>query len=66
MGRDTLSERFEKTMARLEQIARAVYEVETIWECEFDECILAHHPVLQVHPMVEHSHLNTRDAMFGG
>jgi G:T-mismatch repair DNA endonuclease (very short patch repair protein) len=66
MGGDTLSDRYEKTMARLEQITRAGYDVETIWECEFDEGILAHHPELQVSPMVEDSPLNTRDALYGG
>jgi hypothetical protein len=66
MGGDTLSERYEKTMARFEKITRAGYEVETIWECEFDEGILAHHPELQVHPMVEHCPLNTSDALYGG
>jgi G:T-mismatch repair DNA endonuclease (very short patch repair protein) len=53
-------------MARLEQITRAGYVVEVIWECEFDEGILAHHPDLQVRTIVEHIPLNTRDALYGG
>ena len=36
---DTLAERYERTMARIEQIARAGYPVEVQWECEFDEKI---------------------------
>jgi G:T-mismatch repair DNA endonuclease (very short patch repair protein) len=66
MGGDTLSERYEKTMARLEQITGAGYVVETIWECDFDDGILAKHPELQAHPLIEHSPLNTRDALYGG
>jgi G:T-mismatch repair DNA endonuclease (very short patch repair protein) len=44
MGGDTLSERYKNAMARLEQITGAGYVVEVIWECEFDEDILAHDP----------------------
>jgi hypothetical protein len=32
----------------------------------FDGGIMAKHPELQVHPMIEHSPLNTRDALYGG
>jgi hypothetical protein len=53
-------------MAKLKQITQAGYQVEVMWECEFDTSILVHHPELQVHPIVEHSPLNTRDAMYGG
>jgi hypothetical protein len=63
MGGDTLSESYEKTMARLEEITRAV---ETIWECDFDDDILANHAELQAQPLIEHSPLNTRDAVYGG
>jgi G:T-mismatch repair DNA endonuclease (very short patch repair protein) len=44
---DKLAERYEKTMARLEQITQAGYKVEVQWECEFDEGILADHPELK-------------------
>jgi len=34
---DTLVERYERTMSRLEQITRAGYQVKVQWECEFEE-----------------------------
>ena len=43
-----------------------VYQVEVQWECEFDEEILTHHPDLKSHPLVLHSPLNTRGALYGG
>jgi len=52
-------------MVPIEQIMRAVYQVEIQWECEFDEEILTRHPELKTHP-VEHNPLNTRDALYGG
>ncbi len=36
------------------------------WECDFDRGILADHPELKLHPIVQHSPLNTRDALYGG
>jgi len=63
---DTLAERYERTMMRIEQITRAGYQVEVVWECEFDEEILTRHPDLKTHPVVLHSPLNTRDALYGG
>jgi hypothetical protein len=36
------------------------------WECEFDEGILARHPELKTHHLVQQSILNTRDALYGG
>ena len=59
----TLAEGYERTMARIEQIARAGYQVEVQCECEFDEGI---QPELKSHPLVQHSPLNTRDALYGG
>jgi hypothetical protein len=44
MGGDTLYQRYEQTMARLEQIKNAGYQVEVQWECEFDKNILPLHP----------------------
>jgi hypothetical protein len=52
-------------MARLEQITQGGYQVEFQWECEFETCVLVHHPELQVHPIVEHSPFNTRDGLYG-
>jgi G:T-mismatch repair DNA endonuclease (very short patch repair protein) len=63
---DTLSQRYEQTLARIEQITRAGYQVEVNWECEFDEGILARHPELKKHPLVQQTPLNTRDALYGG
>jgi hypothetical protein len=37
LGGDTLSERYEQTLARIEQIKRAGYHVKIQWECKFDE-----------------------------
>jgi G:T-mismatch repair DNA endonuclease (very short patch repair protein) len=62
---DTLSQRYEQTLARIEQIARSVYQVEIKWECEFDEGILARHPELKTHPLEQQTPLNTRDAQYG-
>jgi len=45
---------------------RAGYRVEVQWECEFDKGILAQHPQLKTHPVVQHSPLNTRDTLHWG
>ena len=63
---DTLAERYEQTMSRIQQITGAGYEVEVQWECEFDKHILPQHPELQVHPVLEQGPMNTRDALYGG
>jgi G:T-mismatch repair DNA endonuclease (very short patch repair protein) len=63
---DTLAQRYEQTMARLEQITQAGYQVEMQWECEFDKDILPLHPELKVHPLILQAPLNTRDALYGG
>jgi hypothetical protein len=63
---ETLAERYERTMLRLENITRTGYQVEVVWEYEFDESILTQHSELQTHPQVEHSPLNTRDDLYGG
>ena len=65
MNGDTLAEREERTMARIEEFARALYKVEVQWEYEFDEEILSRHPELKTHPLVRHSPLNTRDTLYG-
>jgi hypothetical protein len=63
---ETLAERYEQTMNRLEQITRAGYLGKVQWECEFEEEILKQNPELQTHPLVEKNPLNTRDALYGG
>ena len=42
---NTLAERYERTMSRLEQITRAVYQVKVQWEREYEEKpdLLMHH-----------------------
>ena len=35
------------------------------WECNLYRGILADHPEMQLHPIVQHSPLNTRDALYG-
>jgi len=63
----TLAERYERTMSRLEQITREGYQVKIEWECEFDESgILRQKPELLNHPIVQHSPLRTRNALYGG
>jgi len=47
MHKDTLSERYEQTMARLKQITRAGYQIEVEWECNFDSENMPHHPELK-------------------
>jgi hypothetical protein len=37
-----------------------------MWECEFDRNILSKHPELRNNPLVQHTPLNTRDALYGG
>jgi len=34
MGGDTLAERYERTMSRLEQITQVAYQVKFQWKCE--------------------------------
>jgi hypothetical protein len=53
-------------MTRLEQITKAGYEVEIMRECEFHRDILPKHPELRNNPLVQHTPLNTRDALYGG
>ena len=53
-------------MARLQQITGVGYDLVVIWDCQFDKDILAHLPELKQHPIVQHSPLNTRDALYGG
>jgi hypothetical protein len=66
MSKGTLAQRYERTMARIEQIARAGYNIKVQWECKFDESkITEGNPELLKHPIVRHSPLQTRDALYG-
>ena len=67
MNGDTLAERYERTISRLEQITRAGYLVEFEWECEFDDTgIVKQKTELLMHSLVLHIPLRTRDAVYGG
>jgi G:T-mismatch repair DNA endonuclease (very short patch repair protein) len=65
MPGDTLAQRHERTIARLEKITWAGYQ-EVQWESEFDERILGNHPELKTHPIIQHSPLNTRYTLCRG
>jgi hypothetical protein len=62
---DTIADQYERTMARLTQITQVRYQDEVQWACDFDTGILAAHPELKTHPIVQHEPLNTRDALYG-
>ena len=63
----TLWQRYERTMCRIEQIAKAGYKVKIQWECEFDESkIVEEKAELLTHPIIQHSPLKTCDALYGG
>jgi hypothetical protein len=67
MNEDILAERYEGTIPRIEQITRARYKVKLQWECEFDASkIVEQKPELLTQPIVQHSPLSTRDALYGG
>ena len=57
---DTLAERYEETMSRLEHKARSAYLVKVQWECDFDDAGRSAQPILQKGPLF------TRDALYGG
>ena len=66
MDEDTLAERYDRTMSRIEQITAAGYTVKMILECEFDAAkIVEKKHELLTHPIVRHSPLHTRDALYG-
>jgi len=60
LDEDTLAERYVKTMARIEQITAAGYTVKVMWECKFDE-----EKIVERKPVVRHSPLHIRDALYG-
>lgn len=47
MGGDTIAEKYEHTMAKVEQITRDGYQVEVQWKCKFDGEILDRQPELK-------------------
>jgi len=64
---ETLAERYERMMSRLEQITRAGYLVKFQWEYQFDNAgIVKTKPELLAHPLVLQSPLRTRDVLYGG
>jgi G:T-mismatch repair DNA endonuclease (very short patch repair protein) len=64
--RDVTTDRYQQTMTRLAQITQTGYQVEVMWECNFDRDILLSHRELKTHPIVQHGPLTTRDALYGG
>ena len=67
MGADTLSERYERTMARIEQISQEGYQVIIQCECELDEAGMVNQkPELLTHPVVELCPIHSPDALYVG
>ena len=67
LGEDTLADRYERTMARLELTTNAGYTVKVMLECAFQESrITETKPHSLTHPVVTHSPLHIRDALYGG
>jgi G:T-mismatch repair DNA endonuclease (very short patch repair protein) len=67
VSEETLAERYERTMSRIEQITRSGYKVTVMWEFEFDEAgIVQQKPELLTHPVMYNTPLTTRDALYGG
>jgi len=66
MNDDTLAERYERTMSRLEQITRLGYLVKFQWECDFDESgSVKQKPELLTQPIIQRNMLRIRDALYG-
>jgi G:T-mismatch repair DNA endonuclease (very short patch repair protein) len=66
---EPLQNRYEETMARLQKIKNAGYQVFSIWGCEFRK-LLQNTPGLEnelkSHPYMKNSPINIRDALYGG
>jgi len=58
---ETLAERYEETLARIELLKRAGHTVKVQWECEFEGFA----DDLRAHPIVRHAPMKTRDALYG-
>jgi len=64
---DTLAERYERTISRLDKIKRLGYLVTVQWECEFDESgIMKQKTELLTHPIVQQSLMRTHDVLYRG
>ena len=61
---ETLTERYEQTLARIEQLKSAGYAVKVQWECEFEGA--DDDDDLRTHLIVRHVPMSTRDALYGG
>jgi G:T-mismatch repair DNA endonuclease (very short patch repair protein) len=56
VNEETLAERYERTMSRIEQIMSSGYKVTIMWECEFDEAgIVEQRPELLSSHSAKHS-----------
>jgi hypothetical protein len=58
---ETLAERYEQTLSRIEKLKSAGYNFRVQWECEFEGA-----DDLRTHPIVRPEPMNTRDALYGG
>ena len=66
---ETLQGRYEETMARLQKLKDAGYNVVSIRGCEFRKLLLQNPGLEQElgsHPYVKNSSINIRDALYGG
>jgi G:T-mismatch repair DNA endonuclease (very short patch repair protein) len=62
-----MTERYERTMASIEELTRASYLVKIQWECAWDESkMVEQKPELLTHTIVQQNHLNPRNALYGG
>jgi hypothetical protein len=66
---ETLQNRYEETISRLQRIKNAGYNVVSVWGCEFEKQ-LRETPGLEnelcSHPFVTQAPINIRDALYGG
>jgi G:T-mismatch repair DNA endonuclease (very short patch repair protein) len=67
--KETLQNRYEDTMSRLQRIKNAGYNVVSVWGCEFEKQ-LRETPGLENElcslPFVTQAPINIRDALYGG
>jgi G:T-mismatch repair DNA endonuclease (very short patch repair protein) len=63
---ETLLSRYEETMARLQKIRDAGYNVVSMWGCEFRKLLRENPGIankLSSHPYLKNSPINIRDAL---